>query len=369
MTSCIFHAIVLLKAIDIKAGSLNDRGIDDYSKIERDSAITSPPQGRSMLRPRHNVTRARKIANGLVSQLFTIDDGSLPEVHTEHDQVIFDPERLFRFMLDVFQLKEKALRGELMSALTGDGAAVCTSTNTASQSLFGFKLIDENAINPLTGLPLLCTVIEDEDGASRKSFRGAQSNVCCMVATAVMAKEKEAMQSDGFKGLVSFAKKLESDGIPANGDEVAIPAQKGGLVCCGDLSFHQKVSDRGGACKVKQFFCTYCATESGSHDLLAYVTGDEICPMCVRNVKTKCAHVAVDDTTELERKGVDLMTMLLVDFRSTKSLPLANMRDMLPAEPVECFFWIHRRREGDGTMLFAGACFGRWNSVPPSSPV
>ena len=35
MTSCIFHAVALLKAIDMKAGSLNDRGIDEYAKIEK----------------------------------------------------------------------------------------------------------------------------------------------------------------------------------------------------------------------------------------------------------------------------------------------------------------------------------------------
>ena len=72
MTSCIFHAVALLKCIDMKAGSSNDSSFDEYAKIESDSGLTIAPEGKSMLRPRHNITRARKIANGLVSTLFTI---------------------------------------------------------------------------------------------------------------------------------------------------------------------------------------------------------------------------------------------------------------------------------------------------------
>ena len=109
------------------------------------------------MRPRHNITRARKIVDGLVSHLFTLDELHSPSETCPYDQVSFDPERLFRFYLDVFKLKEKALLGKLLHAITGDAAAVCTSTNNASQSLFGLKIIDADAINPLTNEPLLCS--------------------------------------------------------------------------------------------------------------------------------------------------------------------------------------------------------------------
>ena len=315
LASCIFNAVQLLKAIDMKAGSSNDSSIDEYAKIERDVGLTSPPQGKSILRPRHNITRARKIADGLVSHLFTIDDSHSPLVECNYDQVSFDPERLFRFTLDVFKLKEKALRGNLKFGWAGDAAAVCTSTNNASQSLFGMKIIDTDAINPLTKEPLLCSYIvnEEEDDATKRVFHGAQSNVCCMVSCAVMAKEKEAMKSESFKCLINFVKKVEREGLPANGDEPAIPRQKDRLVGCGDLSFHQKVSDLGGACKVKRFFCTYCSTMSGDHDLLGYVSGILVCDMCKRNGRETCAHVRVDDDQELVRKGRELVTLLLVD--------------------------------------------------------
>ena len=157
------------------------------------------------------------------------------------------------------------------------------------------------------------------------------------MASAIMAKEKEAMESRGFLKLINFMKRVESDGIPANGEEVAISPQKDGLVGCGDLSSQQKISRLGGACKVKHHFCTYCATESGDHDLLSYVTGSLVCEMCVRNGRNKCTHVMVDDNEELHRKGMHLITLLLDDYRLTSDSPDAKVHDMLPEGPVECF--------------------------------
>ena len=95
MTSCIFNAIEILKNMDMRAGSSNDNSMDEYAKIEKHAGLTSPPEGKSMLRPWHNITRARAIANGLVNHLFTIKESYSPEVETEYDQVSFDPERLY----------------------------------------------------------------------------------------------------------------------------------------------------------------------------------------------------------------------------------------------------------------------------------
>ena len=58
-----------------------------------------------------------------------------------------------------------------------------------------------------------------------------------MVSADVMVKEKEAVESEAFKYLIEYAKKVEIKGLAANGDEVAIPPQSRGLVGCGDLSF------------------------------------------------------------------------------------------------------------------------------------
>jgi len=341
MTSCIFNAVEILKNMDMRAGSSNDNSMDEYAKIEMHVGLTSPPEGKSMLRPRHNITRARTIANGLVTHLFTINESHSPEVETEYDQVSFDPERLYRFGLDTFKLKEKALLGKNMHAFTGDGAAVCTSTQCAGQTLFGFKIIDGDAINPLTNEPLLCSFIDDDDNPGRRTkkvYHGAQSNVCCMVSSAVMAKEKQAMESESFIKLIDFLKKLESEGLPASGDEPALPPQKNCTVGCGDLSLQQKMSNLGGACKVKEFFCTYCSTQSGDHDLLGYVFGDLICSMCKRNERTRCPHVPVDDLPELKRKGLELMELHLDDKRRMTGNDSLVMKDILPQGLIDCFY-------------------------------
>mmetsp|Transcript_10915 Transcript_10915/g.23129 ORF Transcript_10915/g.23129 Transcript_10915/m.23129 type:complete len:84 (+) Transcript_10915:388-639(+) len=61
-----------------------------------------------------------------------------------NEMILFKPARLFRFMIEVFDLKEKkALRGEVSFTITGDAAAVCTGGNEAGQCLFGIKPMTE----------------------------------------------------------------------------------------------------------------------------------------------------------------------------------------------------------------------------------
>ena len=55
------------------------------------------------------------------------------------------------------------------------------------------------------------------------------------------------------------------------------PNKKDGLVGRSDLSFQQKISALGAACKGKTLFCMYCEAESNDHDLLHYVSGDKVC--------------------------------------------------------------------------------------------
>ena len=71
------------------------------------------------------------------------------------EMILFEPARLFRFMVEVFDLKEKALRGEVPFAITGDAAAVCTGGNEAGQCLFGLKPIDKDTKHLLSAMPML----------------------------------------------------------------------------------------------------------------------------------------------------------------------------------------------------------------------
>jgi hypothetical protein len=50
MASCIFNAVSILRAIDSKAGSLNDSAVDEYAQIEKTSKITQSHKGKGILR-------------------------------------------------------------------------------------------------------------------------------------------------------------------------------------------------------------------------------------------------------------------------------------------------------------------------------
>ena len=82
------------------------------------------------------------------------------------------------------------------------------STNTLSQCLFGLKIIDADAINPLIGEPIIRSIIEDSDGEPKTHYHGDQSTQFCVVAGAVMAKEKEGLKSDCFKRIIECTKTL-----------------------------------------------------------------------------------------------------------------------------------------------------------------
>ena len=146
--------------------------------IERESSITLSKKGKSILRPRHYLTGARKVANGLVDHLFAfVDQDGKPMLSEDesNDMILFEPARLFRLMVEVFDLKDKALRGQVAFAITGDAAAVCTGGSEAGQCLFGIKPIDKDAKHPLASKPMLCQPVVDDDGCQRWEYMGAQS--------------------------------------------------------------------------------------------------------------------------------------------------------------------------------------------------
>ena len=140
---------------------------------------------------------------------------------------------------------------------------------------------------------------------------------------------------------MDFFKKVETEGISANGGEVAIPPQKNGLTGCGDLAFQNKMSGLGGACKSKTYFCAYCECSSADEDLLGYVSGshalDCICAICQRNRRETCAHRNVNDMLELKKKGQLRMAHLLEDFQWRSGNEDATIIEMLPVELLDCY--------------------------------
>ena len=130
-----------------QAVSLNDSdsAVTEYYEIQCSTNITNPKRGKSIIRPHHHLTGACKVANGLVDHLFAFaDKDGKPTLDKDENQemLLFEPARLFRFIVEVFDLKAKALGGEAAFAITDDAAAVCTGGNEAGQCIFGIKPVD-----------------------------------------------------------------------------------------------------------------------------------------------------------------------------------------------------------------------------------
>ena len=68
-----------------------------------------------------------------------------------------------------------------------------------------------------------------------------------------------------------------------------------------------------------------------------YVCGDIVCDMCVRNDRTECPHVPMDDHPKLKRKGLGLVDLLLEDYKRQSGDNNATVHEMLPDDPVDCF--------------------------------
>ena len=85
-------------------------------------------------------------------------------------------------------------------------------------------IIEKDGINPICGEPLLWLFVANSDGEMTRNYLGAQRLETCIVAGAVMAKKKQAMKSECFKNIISFAKKTESQVVATNGDTDTIPA-------------------------------------------------------------------------------------------------------------------------------------------------
>ena len=188
--SCIFNAVNILKVVDSKTGSLNDTAVDEYAKIELDLKLTKNQKGKVILQHRHYLTGTRKIANGLVDHLFSfVDKFGKPVASENQDMILFEPACLFCFMIEVLSLKEKALRGDLLFVFTGDAAALSTRGTEAGQFVCGLKTIDSDAKNTITGMPLLCEYVENNEGISKLTYHRAQSTNCCLVAGACLMKE------------------------------------------------------------------------------------------------------------------------------------------------------------------------------------
>jgi hypothetical protein len=223
-------------------------------------------------------------------------------------------------------------------AITGDGAALTTSTRKAGQTCVGIKMVDPRCRHPITKeLCFISTLPDEEEDIEVECYAGVQSADHCFPSAIVLAPESRDLVSKGFKPFFDFFNELKANGLPAHGDEPAFKPFD--VICPADLSFQQKVTGLGGACKNMKFFCTCC--ESNSHDnwnLFHKITDpDEFCRYCIANESDSCCHRAVNDKAELKRKENWLIDILLNDCRKPTNNPSLNLKDCLPTTESNCF--------------------------------
>ena len=139
VTSSIFSSIALLRSMDISGGSLNDRAIHQYARLEKEQGMSDAKRGQSLLHHRSKLTHARKIANHCTEKVFDIEHD---KDCAAGDLVTINPNNLLRIACDAHRLTEKAVAGKLQLGIAGDAAQLTSSTN-ADQTTIGFKILDE----------------------------------------------------------------------------------------------------------------------------------------------------------------------------------------------------------------------------------
>ena len=90
---------------------------------------------------------------------------------------------------------------------------------------------------------------------------------------------------------------------------------------------------------MKIFLCTYCKTESND------ISGDNLCAICIRNDRDKCAHRPANGVSELYSKGIRLIKFLLDGYSRRSNNIGAKYQAMLPSEPVDCFAGYNKNLE------------------------
>lgn len=245
ITTSEFSAVCLLRSIDSNAGALNDSAIDQYSKVQSEEYS-------NVLLKRWRICPVRKIANSYCN--YQLDVKHNPD-SKYGDHVSVDTSRAFRFMIDAHGLREKATstNGSVQCCITGDGAAITTGTNIPGQTCIGFKVVDEDAIDPCTNEPEFYDDTVDDNGNITRLYKNAQSAKTCVPLAVCLSKETDELlvkSDDGFMSIFRWCQECSVNGLPLDGDEPVLNPIE--LVGTGDMSWQRKLVNSGGACKLKK---------------------------------------------------------------------------------------------------------------------
>jgi len=218
---------------------------------------------------------------------------------TRYGEVFFlNKENALRALLKATNLHELATKESVKISFCVDGADLVRDRTHVSA---GVKITDERGTHPVTKQPLLMV---DEDG--KESFVNVQSHQMCCVMVIADARDKKELYEDVFRDFYDWGRQLAVNGIPATDTE---PALRPFTVTHGsDMKAQWMLSNRGGGCKNKRFFCTFCSCTK--ENLLSYRELADRCDRCKRRNKDRCYHHDVLDTITVTRLLEELEKVL-----------------------------------------------------------
>ena len=286
----IFSARNILKKMDTSSGSLNLSGLELLREVENDNSI----------KYYRGILPSRKMIYHIQKQLHDVGDTVNPfepQHASSGEAILFDEKKMLPLLFKTYGIHDEAKSKSVELALTCDGTDV---TNNLSQMIRGFKMIHHTGINPLNG----------------KTISPQTRNVCWPTQI-VMGRENKLMCSEQIVPKLEYFRSAEVQ--HSDGNSLLFPQYKPiQLSLPTDKSATWKIINKGGAAKVKIFFCHCCDTTSEK----IHHPNNAKCSTCVSyNNNWNCYHksmITENYTDNLKDKVNALLHQLSDDLENVR---------------------------------------------------
>jgi len=198
-------------------------------------------------------------------------------------------EKAFRLLLKACKLDELAEKESVKVALTVDGADLFKGRTHVST---GIKITDERGVHPITGKPFFLHASDNND---ERYVNIQTSEICCVMIIADATDNKHLYQ-EVFKEYYDWGEKIRMEGLPASPLGPKLMPFK--VTHTTDMKAAWYLSNKGGGCKNKNFFCHLCTCTKDS--LTSYSIDNDRCNRCKIRNRRKCYHHEVCDSVKVQ---------------------------------------------------------------------
>jgi hypothetical protein len=284
----LFRPWKLVKAGDVySAGSFKTSTVNALRQVidhEKESLFPSPT----------TVNRSRSLLDKYAADVIGYERKETP-----YGEVYFlNFEATLRLLLKASNLHDLAKTTSIKIALTVDGADLFSDRTHVST---GLKITDERGIHPVTKQPLLLV-----DNDADPTFIKVQSSELCAITIIADARDNKHLYEEVFNDFYEWGEKLRTEGLPES--RFGPKLHPFSVTHNTDLKAAWYLSDRGGGCKNKTFFCHLC--DCTKNTLVSYNVNELRCDRCKRRGKPKCYHHKVCDEVYVNAMVDDLEQQL-----------------------------------------------------------